>query len=182
MVDIVSMSHPRVARRTPARHSLAGLISTAALATLVGWGCAEMRQNMRNEFVSVRGAWFCAKAGCAPAQMQRSSKAHREGDVTVAHGKIANGVAVVFNAGKPPKSFSAHVSDCAGHQAEVPADKVLAPGGHGIAGQADSYAVVITRADYPALELGGACKRWTVTTDATWDKGAWQQKAGLQDG
>lgn len=142
-------------------------------------GCAEMRQNMRNEFVSVRGAWFCGKAGCGEAQMQRSARGHREGELTVSHGKIANGCAVVFNAGKPPKSMKATVTDCKGKTQPVPDDKLKAPGSHGIAGQADSWVVLVSPKDYPELELGGGCKRWTVTTDATWDKGTWQQKAGL---
>lgn len=144
--------------------------------------CAEMRQNVRNEFVSYRGAWFCPASGCAEAKMQRSAKAHREGELTVNHGKIANGAALVFNAGKTPDTFSADVTDCGGKSAPVPADKVKAPGSHGIVGQSDSYVVIVDPQDYPDLELGKSCKKWTVSTHASWPKGKWEQKAALENG
>lgn len=144
-------------------------------------GCADMRQNMRGEFVSYRGAWFCGAAGCEEAKMQRSSQAHREGDITINHGKLSAGAALVFNAGKAPETFSATVSDCAGKSASVPDDKVEAPGSHKIAGQAESYVVRIDPKDYPALTLGKGCKKWMVTTHATWPKGtSWEQKAGIE--
>lgn len=142
--------------------------------------CAEMRQNMRNEFVSYRGAWFCPKHGCAIGQMQRSSAAHREGDVTINHGDVTAGAALAFSAGKAPKTFTASVSDCNGKTADVPADDVLAPGAHGLAGQADAWVVRIDPNALPELQWGKACKQWMVTTHATWDKGStWEQEGGI---
>lgn len=136
---------------------------------------------MRGEYVSFRGAWFCAEAGCAEPKMQRSSKAHRVGSMTVNHGKLSAGVALVFKAGKVPQTMSATVTDCAGKSADVPAAKLESPGAHGIAGQADSYVVRIDPKDYPSLKLGKGCKTWTVATHATWDKGtSWEQKAGVE--
>lgn len=164
-----------------ARPSLRLVCGTLALfATLA---CAEMRQNMRGEFVTYRGAWFCAEAGCADAKMQRSASAHREGDVTVNHGKVNLGAALVFKAGKVPQTIKATVTDCAGKTADVPDDKLKKPGDHGIAGQADSYVVRVDPKDYPDLKLGKGCKKWTVTTHSTWDKGtSWEAKAGLEQG
>lgn len=160
--------------------SFAALLFGSALGGLVG--CAEMRQNMRGEFVSYRGAWFCAEAGCDEAKMQRSSQAHREGDVTINHGKMSAGVALVFKAGKVPQTLTATVTDCAGKTADVAAEDVKAPGAHGIAGQADSYVVRIDPKDYPDLTLGKGCKKWMVATHSTWDKGtSWEQKAGIEN-
>lgn len=141
--------------------------------------CAEARQNLRGEFVSYRGAWFCGKPGCDEAKMQRSARAHREGDLTVNRGKVTNGAALVFSAGKAPKTLTASVKDCKGTSADVPADKVKAPGSHSVAGQADAWVVVVDPADYPTLEMGKGCKTWTVTTHATWDKGKWDQSGGI---
>lgn len=144
-------------------------------------GCAEMRQNYRGEYMTYRGAWFCAKAGCEEQKMQRSSKAHRVGDMTVNHGKVTAGAALVFKPGKTPETFTAKVSDCAGKTGDVPADKIKAPGAHGIAGQADSYAVIVDPKDFPDLTIGKGCKSWTVTTHSTFDKGtSWEAKAGLE--
>ncbi len=162
-----------------ARHAFAW--GVAAIALGVVGGCAEMRQNWRSEFVSYRGAWFCGAAGCDEGKMQRSARAHREGDLTVNHGKIRNGVALVFKAGKAPDTFTADVADCGGKTSAVPADKVKAPGAHGIPGQSDSYAVVIDPKDYPDLELGKGCKKWTVTTHASWPKGKWDQKGAIEN-
>lgn len=156
------------------------VVAELGVAVLVLGGCAEMRQNWRGEFVSYRGAWFCGSAGCGEAQMQRSTKAHREGDLTVNHGKIGNGAALVFKAGKTPDTLTADVTAC-GKTSPVPADKVKAPGAHGITGQGDSYVVVIDPKDYPDLELGKGCKKWTVTTHASWPKGKWDQKGGLEN-
>lgn len=146
---------------------------------MLGTACAEMRQNWRSEFVSYRGAWFCGSAGCDEAKMQRSSRARRDGDLTINYGKIANGAALVFKAGKTPDTFSADVTDCKGKSSPVPADKVKAPGAHGITGQADSYAVIVDPSDHSGLQAGKGCA-WTVTTHASWPKGKWDQKGAIE--
>jgi hypothetical protein len=153
------------------------LFAAAGLAALALGACAEMRQNWRSEFVSYRGAWFCGAPGCDEAKMQRSAQAHREGDLTINYGKIANGAALVFKAGKTPDTFTADVSGC-GKTADVPTEKIKAPGAHGVPGQGDAHAVVIDPNDYPDL---GGCKKWTVTTHASWPKGKWDQKGGIED-
>jgi len=135
---------------------------------------------MRGEFVSYRGAWFCAKPGCTEGQMQRSSRAHRDGELTVNHGKLQNGAAFVFSAGKIPDTLTATVKDCTGRSADVPSDKIKVPGGHAVEGQGDAYAVLVTPSDYPDLELGDGCDTWIVTTHATWPKGKWDQSGGAK--
>lgn len=154
----------------------------AVLSAAASSACAEMRQNMRNEFASYRGAWFCAKDGCALGQMQRSTAAHREGDITVNHGDVGAGAALAFSVGKSPKTFTATVSDCKGKTVDVPAEDILQPGNHGLAGQSDAWVVRVNPAKLPDLQWGKGCKKWMVTTQATWDKGStWEQKGGIAD-
>jgi hypothetical protein len=165
-------------RPTPLRAALA--LAILGMLVLGVGACAEARQNLRGEFVSYRGAWFCGKPGCDEQKMQRSSQAHREGDLTVNHGKVKNGVALVFSAGKAPKTLTASVKDCKGNTADVPGDKVKAPGSHAVSGQSDAWAVIVMPEDYPGLELGKSCKTWTVTTHAEWDKGKWDQAGAVE--
>jgi hypothetical protein len=153
--------------RAPLAFSLLGCVA-----------CGALCQNMRGEFVSYRGAWFCAEAGCGEAQMKRSDRAHREGEITINHGKPNPNVALVFNAGKPVKTMTATVEAC-GKSVDVPADAVKAPGSHGIAGESESWVVVVDPGSYG--ELDKACKNWKVTTHSTWDKGTkWDVTGGFQ--
>ncbi|MBC8071118.1 MAG: hypothetical protein IAG13_22525 [Deltaproteobacteria bacterium] len=165
---------------SPGAATLTRAAQLGALAIAVS-SCAEMRQNVRNEFVSYRGAWFCGEAGCDEAKMQRSARGRREGDLSVSQGKLSNGAALVFNAGKSPDSFSAEVADCSGKSVPVPADKVKPPGAHQVTGQGDSYAVLIDPKDFPDLELGKGCKKWTVSTHASWPKGKWEAKGAVEN-
>jgi hypothetical protein len=164
--------------RTTWKPKVIAAFAIAAMAT-GPLACAEMRQNMRGEFVSYRGAYFCPKAGCELAQMQRSTQATRQGDLTVNFGKVSSGAALVFSSGKAPKELTAKVADCNGKSADVPADAILAPGSHGLAGQSDAYVVRIDPKSFPDLRLDKSCKQWTVTTHATWDKSTWDQKGAI---
>lgn len=141
-------------------------------------GCGALRQNLRNQFVSYRGTWACEQAGCNQKQMVRSRKAHREGEVNIAHVKIQPHVMMVFNAGAAPETFSATLS-CAGSSGEVPSSQIRAPGKHQIAGQADSYAVIINRKHYP---FAAKCKDLRVVAHATWESGkkTYEAEAGLK--
>ena len=76
--------------------------------------------------------------------------------------------------------LTASVKDCKGNTADVPGDKVKAPGSHEISGQSDAWAVLVMPEDYPGLELGKGCKTWTVTTHAEWDKGKWDQAGAVE--
>ncbi|MCR9162082.1 MAG: hypothetical protein ACE37F_28500 [Nannocystaceae bacterium] len=88
-------------------------------------GCGALRQNLRNQFLSYRGAWQCEGGNCKMPAMKRSIKQHREGETDITHVTMHNQVAMVFNAGAAPDSFSAKIS-CGGDVAEVPAERIKA--------------------------------------------------------
>jgi hypothetical protein len=110
--------------------------------------------------------------------MKRSTKQHREGETDISHVEMHNQVAMVFNAGAPPDSFSARIS-CGGDSADVPADRVKAPGQHGISGQSDSYVVLVRPGDYA---FGESCNEFRVRAHATWEGGKkeYDAEAGLE--
>lgn len=141
-------------------------------------GCGALRQNLRNQFVSYRGAWQCDGGKCKMPAMTRSTRAHREGEIDVTHVKMNNQVAMVFNAGAPPDSFSARIA-CGSDAADVPADRIKAPGQHGVAGQSDSYVILVRPKDYPFAE---GCKQFRVKTHATWEGGkkSYDTEAGIE--
>jgi hypothetical protein len=163
---------------------------TLALASLVGTGIGVsasgcgLRQNLRNEFVSYRGAWFCEKKDCAEKDMKRSAKGHNEGDsLRIMHGKLQPRAALAFNPGKPVVSFSAKVADCKGKEIAVPDGSVKAPGSHDLSGEGESWVVVLDRAELSDLtiENKGSCAILKVTTHATWEKGtSYDERGGIQ--
>jgi hypothetical protein len=151
---------------------LAGLClcATAVLA------CGALRQNLRNQFVSYRGTWACEKSGCDEAQMKRSTKNQREGDVSITHARPRPSVAMVFHPGTPVQSMTASV-ECSGQRAGVPEARVKAPGSHGIGGESDSWVVLLDPGDY---DMKG-CKVWRVTAHATWADGStYDETAGVK--
>lgn len=141
-------------------------------------GCGALRQNLRNQFLSYRGAWQCQGGKCKVASMKRSIKQHREGETDITHVTMHNQVAMVFNAGAPPDSFSARIS-CGGDSADVPAERIKAPGQHDVAGQKDSYAIIVRPKDYPFAK---GCKQFRVRAHATWEGGkkTYDAEAGLE--
>lgn len=152
-------------------------------AVLVGLGvtliaCGALRQNLRNQFLSFRGAWQCDAKGCKQPQMVRSKKSHREGEVDISHVKMQPQVGAVFNAGAEPESFSAKVK-CGGNSADVAEKRIKAPGKHKISGQADSYVVLVRPSDHDFLE---GCNQIRVVAHATWENGkrTYDEEAGLQ--
>lgn len=141
-------------------------------------GCGALRQNLRNQFLSYRGAWQCEGGKCKMPAMKRSIKQHREGETDITHVTMHNQVAMVFNAGAPPDSFSAKIA-CGGDSSDVPAERVKAPGAHKISGQSDSYVVLVRPSDYP---FGEGCNKFRVTAHATWEGGKkeYDAVAGLE--
>ncbi len=154
------------------------LLTLVLLAVPLSLGCGALRQNLRNQFLSYRGAWQCEGGNCKMPAMKRSTRQHREGETDISHVTMHNQVAMVFNAGAPPDSFSARVS-CGGDAADVPADRIKAPGDHGISAQSDSYVVLVRPSDYP---FGQGCKQFRVKAHATWEGGkkTYDQQAGLE--
>lgn len=163
-----------------------GLLLAAALGTGLGLASTAcgLRQNLRNEFVSYRGAWFCETKDCAEKEMKRSAKGHNEGDsLRIMHGKLQPRAALVFNPGKPVTSFSAKVADCKGKEVPVPDSSVKAPGSHDISGEGESWVVVLDRAELSDLtiESKGSCAILKVTTHATWEKDTtYDERGGIQ--
>jgi hypothetical protein len=148
---------------THARRLAMGIVFvTAASAT---FACG-LRQNLRNQFLSYRGAWHCEKKECGQAGMTRSTRGSRSGDVEITSVKMNPRVAMVINAGAAPQTFTAELK-CGGQTQEVPGERVLAPGTHKIAGQNDSYVVLIDATDYAF----GDCKEYRLHTQATWENG-----------
>lgn len=152
-------------------------------AVLVGLGvtvvaCGSLRQNLRNQFLSFRGAWQCESKGCKQPEMVQSRKSHREGEVDVSHVKMQPRVAVVFNAGAEPETFSAKVK-CGGNSGDVADAQIKAPGTHKISGQSDSYVVMVRRKDHDFL---ADCNAIRVVAHATWENGkrTFEDEAGLK--
>lgn len=140
------------------------------------FACA-LRQNLRNQFLSYRGAWQCEKKACGQAGMTRSTRGSRAGEVEITNVKMNPKVAMVVNAGAAPQTFDVELA-CGGQTQEVPADKVLAPGTHKISGQSESYVVLVDPADYAF----GDCKEFRLHAHATWENGKreYDLEAGLQ--
>ena len=125
-----------------------------------------LRQNLRNQFLSYRGAWHCDKKACGQAGMSRSTRGSRAGDVEITNVKMNPRVAMVVNAGAAPQTFSAQLA-CGGQTQEVPGERVLPPGQHKIAGQGDSYVILIEPGDYAFSD----CREYRLRAHATWENG-----------
>ena len=58
-----------------------------ALVGLVGavgaLGCGALRQNLRNQFVSYRGAWSCPSPGCKSNEVVQSKKGSNQGELRI---------------------------------------------------------------------------------------------------
>jgi hypothetical protein len=146
----------------------------AAAFTLVG--CAALRQNLRGQDLSFRGAWFCPKAGCKEAEMKRSTRGSRRGETSVSKVKLQPAAALAFWPEAEPSRLEASVKDCKGKSAQVDASRIKRPGEHGIKDSTarQSFIVLLER-DAPAgltLKKKGDCAIWTVTATAHWDDGA----------
>jgi hypothetical protein len=153
-----------------------GQLAVLCLCATAVVACGALRQNLRNQFVSYRGAWACEKSGCDEAQMKRATKNHREGEVNVTHARLAPAAAMVFHPGTPVESMTASV-ECSGQRADVPASRVKAPGSHGIGGESDSWVVLLDPSDYDLKD----CKTWRVTARATWSDGStYEETAGVK--
>lgn len=159
---------------TLGRITVAGLV---LLLSSVG-GCGALKQNLRNQFVSYRGAYQCPEQGCKVSQMVRSTKNHREGQVNVTHVRLQPRAVMVFSAGTPVEDFSAEIA-CKEQSAPVPGERVKGPGTHGLKKESDSWLVIVDPADY---DFPKTCKVFRVTTTATWDDGkaTYQERAGIQ--
>jgi hypothetical protein len=150
------------------------LLPALALAATIG-GCAGLRQNMRGQELSYRGAWSCEAADCKPGDMVQSRSGTRDGEVMINTVKLAPRAAMMFTAAAAFDSLTATARDCKGNTAEIPASDIVAAGKHGV-GDADareSWVIWIDPASLAKLEQGkGACAVWKVEAKAAWSDGA----------
>lgn len=159
-------------RLTSARR-LGAVAAGLLLATAIGMGCGALRQNLRDQFVSYRGAWFCDAPGCSSAEVVQSKKGSMSGELSVSDVKLQPHTGLVFFPGTPPSGMTAKVTDCKGKSKEIPKDKVQPPGRHRISAEADSWVIWLDERLVADLSVGSdKCAMLTVTTNATWSDGS----------
>jgi hypothetical protein len=137
--------------------------------------CAALRQNVRGQELSYRGAWHCASGSCEAGKMVKSMVGTRDGEVMVNTVKLDPKTGLAFTAAAAFDSLTAKVRDCKGNVADVPDRDIVQPGNHGIVdGDAkESWIVWLDPSALGGLERGkGACAVWKVEATATWSDGA----------
>lgn len=157
--------------KNPMRHPLR-IVAIASVA-LAGLACGALRQNLRNQFVSYRGAWFCEQAGCSSSDVIESKRGRSRGELQIDQVKMQPHTGLVFYPGAPVTGMTATVRDCKGKSKEIPKDKVQSPSRHKIAAQKDAWVIWLDERLVSDLEVGsGDCSVLVVKTHATWDDGS----------
>jgi hypothetical protein len=147
--------------------------SGVVLGLVLGPGCGAMRQNLRNQFVSYRGAWSCASPGCKSSEVVQSKSGQTKGELRINHVALAPHAGLVFYPGTPVATMTATVRDCKGQSKDVPSDKVQPPGRHKIKAEPDSWVIWLDTALVSDLEVSrGDCAVLTVKTHSTWQDGS----------
>lgn len=137
--------------------------------------CAALRQNVRGQELSYRGAWHCSSGACEAGEMVKSMAGTRDGEVMVNTVELDPKAGLAFTAAAAFDSLTATVRDCKGNTADVPSSDIVMPGKHGIEdGDArESWIVWVDPGALGQLERGkGACAVWKVEATATWSDGA----------
>lgn len=144
------------------------------LAATLG-ACASLRQNMRGQELSYRGAWSCEVPNCKAKEMVKSRSGTRDGEVNINTVKLAPRAAMTFTAAAPFDTLTATVRDCKGNSAEVLARDIESAGSHAV-GDSDARESWIVWVDPGALtgleRSKGACAVWKVEARARWSDGA----------
>ncbi|PRQ06969.1 hypothetical protein [Enhygromyxa salina] len=137
-------------------------------------GCAALRQNMRGQELSYRGAWHCGGGACKPSEMVKSTSGTRDGTVNINTVKLDPKAGMAFTAAAPFEQLVATVTDCKGKQVSVPERDIVRPGKHGLSDQdaRESWIVWVDPTALSKLERGaGSCAVWKVEATATWADG-----------
>lgn len=137
--------------------------------------CSALRQNVRGQELSYRGAWHCASGPCEPGEMVKSMVGTRDGEVMINTVKLDPQTGLAFTAAASFDSLTAKVHDCKGNVVDVPAADIVMPGKHGIKASdaSESWVVWLDPSALGGLERGkGACAVWKVEATATWSDGA----------
>lgn len=151
--------------------STGAVLLSLTVVTLVA--CGALRQNLRSQFVSYRGAWSCAEPGCSSAEVVQSKSGRNEGELRINDVKLQPHAGLVFYPGTPVQGMTATVRDCKGKRKDVPTDKVQPPGRHRIGAEPDSWVIWLDERLVADLEVGsGGCAVLTVTTHSTWADGS----------
>lgn len=152
-------------------------ISTRILAlsgvALTALACGALRQNLRSQFVSYRGAWFCDQPGCSSSDVVQSKAGSNRGELRINDVKLQPHTGLVFYPGTPLSGMTATVRDCKGKSKEIPKDKVQAPGRHKIGAEPDSWVIWLDERLVSDLSVGsGDCSVLVVKTHASWEDGS----------
>lgn len=150
------------------------VLATSAL-TVSLLGCASLRQSMRGQELSYRGAWHCDSGACKPSEMVKSTSGTRDGIVNINTVKLDPKAGMAFTAAAPFDQLTATVLDCKGKRADVPERDIVRPGKHGITNQdaRESWIIWVDPAALSGLERGaGSCAVWKLEATATWADGA----------
>jgi hypothetical protein len=161
------------------------VLSWFSIGLLLGsLGCAELRQNLRGQELSYRGAWYCEGSSCADDKLVKSTRGTREGTTDIATVKLDSKAALAFTAASAFETLEATVRDCKGNTAKVATDSIVPAGKHkvGDAAARESWIIWIDRSDLAKLELGsGKCARWLIDAKAGWTDGAsYSQTVGIE--
>ncbi|MCX4240218.1 hypothetical protein [Paraliomyxa miuraensis] len=149
-----------------------GLVLTAGALT-AGVACGALRQNLRSQFVSYRGAWSCAAPGCSSSDVVQSKSGDTKGELRINDVELQPHAGLVFYPGVPVQGMTATVRDCKGKSKDVPDDKVQPPGRHRIKSEPDSWVIWLDEKLVSELEVGtGDCAVLVVKTHSTWDDGS----------
>lgn len=141
-------------------------------------GCAELRQNLRGQELSFRGAYFCEANECSDTALTRSRVGTSEGTTPVVSVKFIPRVALAFTAETAFESLSATAKDCEGNTALLPDEAIRRPSDHeiGPAEARESWMVELEPRKLKGLGLTygdrGACGRLDVHVEGTWMDGA----------
>lgn len=166
------------AMQTAGRALWVGLLALSTVASALS--CGSLRQNLRNEFLSFRGVWYCAEKGCDESEMQRATQGHAEGETRVSHCKVQPAVSAVFSPGTTVQTFTARLEDCKGKSLVLDSERVAGPGDHAIGSESDSWVVRVRKKDLKELTVkdSGGCSIVYVKANATFEKGTTYEAVG----
>ncbi|KIG12906.1 hypothetical protein DB30_00862 [Enhygromyxa salina] len=152
---------------------LPGLVLATSVLAVSLLGCASLRQSMRGQELSYRGAWYCASGACKASEMTKSTSGSRDGTININTVKFDPKSGMAFTAAAPFEQLTATVTDCKGKQASVPASDIVRPGKHGVTDQdaRESWIVWVDPAALGKLAPSSSSCVWKVEATATWEDG-----------
>jgi hypothetical protein len=157
------------------RASLHRVTRTVAAALLVAGGCSSaVRQNMKGQELSFRGAWECGTAGCGEAEMSRSNAGRRDGAMDVVAVALRPRAALLFASAAPFSALEVEVTDCDGAAITLAPAQIEPVDQTELVAPVGSTVVWLDAGQAKALKRSpeGPCQTWIVEATATWADGA----------